>query len=468
MSKYAPGQNNVLFAGVSEVLDAIRLEGATSQSDVVRATGLGRAAVAERIRQLAAAGLLENAGTVAQARGRPPRRLRFRASAGHLLVAALGASSAHVGITDLAGDVLVSDAVPLSIGDGPEAVLGQVDSLFAGLYQRCRGNAGPLWGIGIGIPGPVEFSTGRPVAPPIMPGWDGYAIPERFNARYGAPVWVDNDVNVLALGEWREGVALGHANVAFIKVGTGIGAGIISDGSLHRGAQGAAGDVGHIQVTEDSTVVCRCGNVGCLEAVAGGFAIGRQAEKAAKEGRSPFLAAALQRKGLLTAADVAEAASRGDPTSTEMLQRAGRLIGSMLAGVVNLLNPSLIVIGGGVSGAGDAFLAAIRESVYRRSLPLATRHLLVTRSTLGERGGVVGTAAMVLNELFSSSNLAATLDRSARISGWPGLDEREERIRGPDPQAPSATPKEVDARDEDRSVHGDLQRAVLQRPPSAP
>jgi predicted NBD/HSP70 family sugar kinase len=216
-----------------------------------------------------------------------------------------------------------------------------------------------------------------------MPGWDGYAIPERFNARYGAPVWVDNDVNVLALGEWREGVALGHANVAFIKVGTGIGAGIISDGSLHRGAQGAAGDVGHIQVTEDSTVVCRCGNVGCLEAVAGGFAIGRQAEKAAKEGRSPFLAAALQRKGLLTAADVAEAASRGDPTSTEMLQRAGRLIGSMLAGVVNLLNPSLIVIGGGVSGAGDAFLAAIRESVYRRSLPLATRHLLVTRSTLG-------------------------------------------------------------------------------------
>ncbi len=107
---------------------------------------------------------------------------------------------------------------------------------------------GRLWGIGIGVPGPVEFGSGRPISPPIMPGWDGYPIRERFAARYGAPVWVDNDVNLLALGEWRSGVAAGHDNVVVVKVGTGIGAGIISDGRLHRGAQGSAGDVGHIQV----------------------------------------------------------------------------------------------------------------------------------------------------------------------------------------------------------------------------
>jgi glucokinase-like ROK family protein len=409
MARNARSQGNQVLGGIPQILDAIRLQGATSQADLVKVTGLGRAAVAERVSKLAAVGLLENDGEVARGRGRPARRLRLRGSAGHLLVAALGASSADVALTDLALNVLASETVDLAIGDGPEPVLSRVDALFENLYERCRVEPGLLAGIGVAIPGPVEFKTGRPVAPPIMPGWDGYAIAERFCNRYGAPVWVDNDVNMLALGEWREGIARGHTNVVFVKIGTGIGAGIISDGSLHRGDQGAAGDVGHIQVTEDPTVVCRCGNVGCLEALAGGFALARQAERTAREGRSPYLATALERRGMLTAADVAEAASHGDAASTEMLQRAGRLVGTMLAGVVNLLNPSLIVIGGGVAAAGDVLLAAIRESVYRRSLPLATRHLVVAPSALGDRGGVVGTAAMVLDELYSDANLTATM-----------------------------------------------------------
>ena len=150
------------------------------------------------------------------------------------------------------------------------------------LLRDDAGVPGRLWGIGIGVPGPVEFETGRPISPPIMPGWDGYPIRERFAERYGAPVWVDNDVNVLALGEWRSGVAAGHDNVVVVKIGTGIGAGIISGGRLHRGAQGSAGDVGHIQVIDDPTVVCRCGNMGCLEALAGGEAIGRAGEAAAQ------------------------------------------------------------------------------------------------------------------------------------------------------------------------------------------
>ena len=203
-----------------------------------------------------------------------------------MLVADLGATSIDVAITSLDGRVLGHHDEPASIADGPEVALARVEELFGQLLSSTRGLPGRTWGIGIGVPGPVEYSTGRPISPPIMPGWDGYPVRERLSARYGAPVWVDNDVNVLALGEWRSGIAAGHDNVIVVKVGTGIGAGIIADGRLHRGAQGSAGDVGHIQVSDNRDVVCRCGNVGCLEALAGGAAIARDGETAAREGRS--------------------------------------------------------------------------------------------------------------------------------------------------------------------------------------
>jgi predicted NBD/HSP70 family sugar kinase len=197
----------------------------------------------------------------------------------------------------------------------------------------------------------------------------------------------------------------------FIKVGTGIGAGIISHGLLQRGAQGSAGDVGHIQVVFDREVVCRCGKLGCLEAVAGGAALGRAALRAAERGESSLLVDRLARQGSLSARDVAEAAIHGDPTCTLLLRQAGRDIGQMLATVVNMLNPSLIVIGGGVSGVGDVLMASIREVVYGRSLPLATRHLQIRQSVLGERAGVTGCAVMVLDELFATERVAAWIER---------------------------------------------------------
>jgi glucokinase-like ROK family protein len=269
---------------------------------------------------------------------------------------------------------------------------------------------GHLWGVGLGIPGPVEFRTGRPISPPIMPGWDGYPIRPRFAEAYDAPVWVDNDVNVLALGEWRSGIAEGHDNVVFVKIGTGIGAGLISDGQLHRGSQGSAGDVGHIQVVDDKSVVCRCGNVGCLEAVAGGEALARSGAAAAREGRSDLLRTAVDQTGTLTAEDVSRAAAFGDPVAVELLQTAGRRIGAMLASVVNFFNPSLIVIGGGVAFSGDHLLASIRETVYRRSLPLATRDLVIKRSSLGGLGGVIGVAAMVVDQLFARECLGRWIE----------------------------------------------------------
>jgi glucokinase-like ROK family protein len=392
------------------VLDEIRLGRSRSRSELVQRTGLGRAIVGRRVGELIERGLVAEGPVGPSTGGRPPRQLAFRATAGHLLVADLGATSIDVALTTLDGRILGHHDEPARIEDGPEACLERVDALFGLLLTTAKDVPGRLWGVGIGVPGPVEFGSGRPISPPIMPGWDGYPIRERFAARYGAPVWVDNDVNLLAMGEWRSGVAAGHDNVVVIKVGSGIGAGIISDGRLHRGAQGSAGDVGHIQVSDDPSVVCRCGNVGCLEAYAGGAALGRSGEAVAQDGTSSRLALALDQTGTVTAEDVARAASFGDPTAVAMLQSAGRRVGSMLASVVNFFNPSLIVIGGGVANSPELFVAAIRETVYRRSLPLATRDLRIAHSSLGGLAGVIGASAMVVDQLFSRESIGRWLE----------------------------------------------------------
>jgi glucokinase-like ROK family protein len=326
------------------------------------------------------------------------------------LVADLGATSIAVAVADLSGRVLAHHSEDADIALGPDLILGRVEALFAEIPATSN-PPGLLWGIGVGVPGPVEFTTARPVAPPIMPGWDDYPVRERLSARFGAPVWVDNDVNIMALGERAEGIARGEDDVVFIKVGTGIGAGIISHGRIQRGAQGSAGDVGHIQVVfEPDAVVCRCGKIGCLEAVAGGAALARAAILAAESGDSALLADMLRQRGSLSARDISEAARHGDQASVQFLRQAGRHIGQMLATAVNILNPSLIVIGGGVAGAGDVLMASIREVVYGRSLPLATRHLQIRQSTLGDRAGVAGAAAMVLDQLFAPERVAAWID----------------------------------------------------------
>jgi glucokinase-like ROK family protein len=293
------------------------------------------------------------------------------------------------------------------VAAGPEAVLGRAEELLDDLLASRPSQDPPVWGIGIGLPGPVEYATGRPVAPPIMPGWDNYPVRDRLARRYDVPTWVDNEVNLMALGELRLGLARGERDVVFIKIGTGIGAGLISGGLLHRGAQGAAGDVGHIAVVDDASVICRCGNVGCLEALAGGAALGKLATEAARSGRSQFLARRLAESdsGVLAASDLGDAALHGDPLAVEIFGRTGQYIGSMLATLVNFFNPSLVVIGGGVASVGDLLLASIRQTVYRRSLPLATRELQIVRSALSGQSGLHGTAFVVIDELLSRQRL---------------------------------------------------------------
>ena len=385
--------------GLVAVLDHVRAHGSSSRAELAQATGLGRSVLTQRVEALLDYGLLAEDGVGASTGGRAPRLLRFRADAGYLLVADLGATSTDVALADLAGRIVVHRQEASDISAGPDAVLARVEELFDECVAEA-GAAGSLWGIGIGVPGPVEFESGRPVSPPIMPGWDGYPVRERFAER-DVPVWVDNDVNVMALGELTAGSGRGVDDFVFVKIGTGIGAGIVVDGRIHRGAKGSAGDVGHIHVQSGREVTCRCGMSGCLEAFAGGAALARDAEAAAREGRSEILRALLDEKGFLDAADVAAASKHGDPVSIELITEAGRLIGQMLTGIVNFFNPSLIVIGGGVAGAGDLLLATIRQAIYRRSLPLATRDLTVRRSALDDRAGVIGAATMAANELFA-------------------------------------------------------------------
>jgi glucokinase-like ROK family protein len=410
---------------LAAVLAAIRGSRGMTQPLLTQQVGLGRSVVAARIAELETAGLVVNAGVGPSTGGRAPRQLRLRAEAGVVVGVGIGATGMEIGIADLSGRLIERVEEPIDIADGPDVVLGRAEVLVDELLAR-NAEGRRVWGVGVGVPGPVEFATGLPVAPPIMPGWDGYPIRDRLSRRYSAATWVDNDVNLLALGELRSNPAASAAeDLIYVKIGTGIGAGLVSGGRLHRGTNGCAGDIGHVAVAEAENVICRCGNAGCLEALAGGAALAREGRRLAETGGSAVMADMLAATGRLTARDVTAAAERGDAAARALLSRAGRLVGTTLATLVSFYNPSLVVLGGGVASAGDHVLAAIRESVYRRSLPLATRTLRIEPSALGEREGLAGAVHLVVDELFSPHRLARWLPYSTP-AGRPELAEPEE------------------------------------------
>ncbi len=395
------------------VLDAVRVSEAKTRPEITRLTGLGRNVVSDRAGQLITAGLLTEGPLGRSTGGRAPRELRFNAAAGVILVAELGATSIEVAAADLSGSISMARGEDADVTLGPAQILGRVAELLDELVDALPGDA-HVWGVGVGLPGPVEFETGTPISPPIMPGWDGFDVRSFFATRYHAPVWVDNDVNVMALGELRGGLASGHLDVVFVKIGTGIGAGLVSRGQLHRGAQGCAGDIGHMAVGE-STVQCRCGQLGCLEALAGGYALGRDGLELARSGESPALADELAAGRDITAQTVVDAALRGDPVARGLVTDSARLLGEALARVVNFFNPSLVLIGGGVASAGDLYLRQVRLAVLDRSLPLATRSLEILQSPLADRAGLRGAAFMVVDELLSPAGLSRTHEQ-LRIS----------------------------------------------------
>jgi predicted NBD/HSP70 family sugar kinase len=371
--------------GAGALLRLIRDGQASTRAELVALTGLARSTVAQRMDALLSQRLVVPAGGSVSTGGRPPQMFAFNRDAGVVLAADLGATHSRLAITDLGGEVLVEGAEEIAIAEGPEAVLAWLEKTFDELLERVGRTHSDVRGVGVGVPGPVEFATGTPVAPPIMPGWDGYRVSDRLADYFGAPTLVDNDVNIMALGEhWKAWRAYDH--LLFVKVGTGIGCGIITDGRIHRGAQGAAGDIGHIHVPGNEEI-CRCGNRGCLEAVAGGGA----------------MAARLRSQGIeaLNSRDVVRHVRDGRPEAMQLVRQAGRELGEVLAASVNFFNPGVIVIGGDIAHADEHLLAGVREVVYQRAVPLGTRSLRIVRSALDDRAGVIGAAVMVIEHVLA-------------------------------------------------------------------
>jgi predicted NBD/HSP70 family sugar kinase len=368
----------------------VRTGRARSRADLVALTGASRNTVSARVDQLIAANLLEEGGRGGSTGGRPPTLLQFNSGAGCVLAVDLGASSVDVAVTDLSARILATIGHPIDIADGPRAVLAEVDQLAQKVLAEAGLTPADVCAVGVGVPGPVEFSTGRPSYPPIMPGWHDYPVPSAF-ARYGCPVYVDNDVNVMALGEL--GAAGSEQNLLVVKVGTGIGCGVIVDGRVYRGAQGSAGDIGHIYVAQPDgrTVTCRCGQDNCLEAIAGGQALLRDARAIGLP--------------VETVRDLVQLAAQGDGPALQLVRGAGRTIGTVLAALVNFFNPHCIVMTGGVASAGVPLLAGIREAVYRRSMPLAARALEITVSEAPDLSGRVGAARMAIEEFLDEDSV---------------------------------------------------------------
>ncbi len=364
-----------------------------SRSQLIEALGLSRGKISTEVGRLIEVGLLADEGFADSERGRRSSLVGIPYSAGLIAAIDIGATSIDVALTTLGSELVAHRGEPADVRDGPQPVLDRVKALLAELLEEQAALPQDVLAIGVGVPGPVEQASGLLTVPPIMPGWDRFPIRETFAGEYAAPVFVDNDVNVMALGEHWGGVGKGVDNLLFVKIGTGIGGGIIADRSLYRGTQGCAGDIGHICVDPDGPV-CSCGNRGCLEAMAAAPAIASKAERCAREAISPILSGVLEERGELSAKDVGEAASVGDYYALEIIRESGRLVGRVLATLVSTLNPSLIVIGGGVANIGHSLLAEIRSTVYRRSLPLATRNLPIVLSELDETAGVVGASVL--------------------------------------------------------------------------
>ncbi|MCU1413814.1 MAG: family transcriptional regulator [Microbacteriaceae bacterium] len=386
---------SALGFGAYELFQLMRDGTPRTRAELASLTGMARSTIGLRIDALRDLGLLIPVSDAASTGGRPSARIAFNPSARLVVAADIGATHTTIAITDLVGSTLAKVHKEGQIGNDPRRVLEELVETTKELLKQIGRLQSELIAVGIGLPGPVEHRSGRPSKPPLMPGWDGYDVPGTIQEHFPVPVLVDNDVNVMALGE-RATRTPEPENMVFVKVATGIGSGIISGGRLQRGEDGTAGDIGHIAVARGAGIACRCGNTGCLEAIAGG----------------PAIAAEMRRAGLdvETIADVIALARDGDLTAIQGIRQAGRDVGQVLNTIVSVMNPSLISIGGSLSQAGEHLMAGIREVVYARSMPLATQHLTIELSHSGTEAGVAGASILAIEHALSPERLEAISD----------------------------------------------------------
>ncbi|MDQ4051591.1 MAG: ROK family protein [Actinomycetota bacterium] len=382
-----------------EVLELVRSGRASTRSDLRRLTGMSRTAVVSRVTALAESGLLLLGEELGSTGGRPPGSLVFNTGAGVVLAAAVGRSRSQVAVFDLLGAELGASSVDHEIGAGPDDVMPVVAEHLAALLAG-PGAGSPVLGIGISLPGTVDPERGVSVDSPVIGGWDDVDLAPYLAELGGAPIFVGNDADVLARSE-RLGHAATYDNLIVVKASTGLGLGIIADGRVVSGHLGAAGEIGHTKVDAAQGRPCRCGDSGCLETVAAGWALIAQVAEAGHP---------VDHIRDLTARAVA-----GDPEAKQLLRESGRRLGEVLAVALNLLNPQAVVIGGDMAAAFDVYAAGVRESVYARASALATRDLQILPSTFGDRAGLVGCASMALDQVLSPAAIDARL--SGSVSG---------------------------------------------------
>ena len=399
------------YSGLAAVLEAIRNEEGITQPVLADRAGLGRSVVAERVAELESAGLVRIAGLGPSTGGRAPRQIRLASDAGYVAGVDIATSELVIAVADLSGRTLVRRHVEMDVGDGPAVVLDRARGLLEEAAAE-RGGMGRLLAIGVGLPLPVAFDTGSPVAVPAMADWSGYPVRQYFASHCQVPVWVDNRVNLLALGEMWSNPRAAHARqLLYVGAGASIAAALVVDGRLYRGAHGLAGAIAHVAVAEAGITACQCGRVGCLDTIAGGAAIARQGRILAESGQSPLLVDALKRNAKIRAVDVTLAAEGGDTPALNLLRRTCVSLGGSLATLVSFFAPELVIIGGGLARAGLMALDPITEAIQERMLPIAAADLRVELSEVDEEvAGAVGGAQLALGQLFSRENLPQLIE----------------------------------------------------------
>ncbi|TCC61918.1 ROK family transcriptional regulator [Kribbella pittospori] len=370
------------------ILAAIRDTGGVSRADLATSTGLSKAIVSERVRWLVGSGLVEETGANASTGGRRGTALSLSRSRGVVVGAEIAMTHLQVTVFSLAHELLWEERVTVSMRQGPEPVLNALERAVEKGLTATKAHH-PLCGIGVGIAGPVEFETGRTIHPPVHPDWHDQQVRDRLQERFGVPARIDNEVNLMALAEQMVGQGQQVRDLLVIKLGAWVGAGLVSNGKLHRGAQGSAGS---------------------LVTTQGGDHIAEQAELLATSGRSAMLAKASTAGQEISARLVVECAQLGDTACRELLDKAAENIGQVLSVVVDFFNPATIVVAGRMAGDND-FLARIRETIYGRSLALATRDLQIVPSALGPESASLGAAIMIIDEITSAGLLTRTARR---------------------------------------------------------
>ncbi|MBL0344889.1 ROK family protein [Candidatus Villigracilis affinis] len=356
--------------------------------------GLTRAAVTLIVNDLIENEVIFEAESRAIPSGRPPVVLEINPKRGLVAAVDMGATHMNIAIADFSAKIIAEKSLPLDIRKGPQICMPEVSRSLKELLAENGISQSQLMAVGIGVPGPVITDAGMVVSPPIMPGWDGYPIRKTLEQELGCAISLNNDAELGALGEWAYGAGRGEKNLAFIKVGSGIGAGLIINQQIYGGTTGSAGEIGHITIDENGPL-CTCGNHGCLEAFAGGHAIALQAKKLVESGKRTLLSSIPMEN--LTAQEVAKAARRGDLPAQDIIMRAGTFIGIAIAGLVNLFNPGAVIIGGGVAQSGDLLTTSIRQAVGERSLRASGRGVHITTAMLGRRSSLMGATVQAVN-----------------------------------------------------------------------